>query len=90
MSTGQQRKVRIYTTRWCGFCHRAKQILSQEKVDFEEIAVDGDHETRAWLREASGQRTVPQIFFDDESIGGCQELETLWARKKLHAKLRAS
>ena len=90
MSNKQQRRVRVYTTRWCGFCHRAKQILARENVAFEEIPVDGDQEARTWLRQATGQHTVPQIFFDDESIGGCQELEVLWARKELHGKLQAN
>lgn len=81
------RKVTIYTTPWCGFCHRAKRLLEQHEVPFHEIDVDGDGETRAWLREATGQRTVPQIFFDEESIGGCSDLETLIGQQRLMAKL---
>jgi glutaredoxin 3 len=81
------KKVRIYTTDWCGFCHRAKRILESEGVPFEEIGVDGDFETRAWLREQSGQRTVPQIFFDDESIGGCNELQLMVYAGQLDERL---
>ncbi|MCP4498588.1 MAG: glutaredoxin [Deltaproteobacteria bacterium] len=86
--TSTPRLVRIYTTAYCGFCHRAKHILASENVAFEEVAVDGDNEKRKWLREKSGQRTVPQIFFGDESIGGCSELEVLVARKTLQQKLQ--
>lgn len=83
--------VRIYTTPWCGYCHRAKRLLQEHGVPFEEIDVDGDFEKRAWLRTASGQRTVPQIFFGDDSIGGCSELTALVYRGELDAKLgRAS
>lgn len=81
------RKVKIYTTPWCGFCHRAKRLLAQHDVPFDEIDVDGDAETRAWLRDVSGQRTVPQIFFDEESIGGCSDLEALIATHQLAEKL---
>ena len=79
--------VRIYTTAWCGYCSRAKRILKKRGVEFTEIKVDGDYDKRAWLREVSGQRTVPQIFFDEESIGGCDELEVLVNRGQLDSKL---
>jgi glutaredoxin 3 len=81
------KSVRIYTTPWCGFCHRAKHLLQREGVEFEEIDVDGDRDKRAWLREVSGQRTVPQIFFDDDSIGGCDELTALIYSGKLDERL---
>lgn len=79
--------VRIYTTSWCGFCHRAKQVLRQHEVAFEEIDVEGQPDLRAWLRKATGQHTVPQIFFGDESIGGCTDLLALIAAGKLDARL---
>lgn len=83
--------VRIYTTPWCGYCHRAKRVLEDHEVPFEEIDVDGDFEKRAWLKQVSGQRTVPQIFFGDESIGGCDELIRLVHKGKLDEMLgRAS
>jgi glutaredoxin 3 len=75
--------VRIYTTQWCGYCVRAKRLLENEGVPFEEIEVDGDHEKRAWLVKATGQRTVPQLFFGDESVGGCDELTTIIYSGKL-------
>ncbi len=81
------KSVKIYTTPWCGFCHRAKHLLAQHDVPFEEVDVDGDFETRAWLREKTGQRTVPQIFFGDESIGGCSDLEHLLRKGELDARL---
>lgn len=82
--------VRIYTTSWCGFCHRAKQVLRQHEVAFEEIDVEDQPELRAWLRNATGQHTVPQIFFGDDSIGGCTDLLALIAAGGLDARLERS
>lgn len=69
--------VKVYTTAWCPFCHRAKALLNQRDIAFEEIDVEGDTETRAWLKKASGQHTVPQVFIGEESIGGFTELAAL-------------
>ncbi len=81
------RKVTIYTTTYCGFCRRAKAILKQQNVPFEEIDVEDDDEKREWLQEVTGQHTVPQIFFDDEPIGGCMDLEELVRSGQLGQKL---
>ena len=79
--------VRIYTTKFCPYCIRAKMILKDRKVPFEEIDVAGDDEKRAWLVETTGQRTVPQIFIGEESIGGCTELAQLDGSGELGKKL---
>lgn len=81
------KKVTIYTTQYCGFCRRAKALLSKRGIPFEEIDVDGDDEKREWLVGATGQHTVPQIFFDQESIGGCSDLEDLDRRGTLMPKI---
>ena len=71
-------KVTIYTTRFCPYCHRAKRLLAQKGVAFEEIDVTGDWEARDRLMEkAGGRTTVPQIFIDGRSIGGYDELAAL-------------
>ena len=44
---------------------------------------------RTWLQKASGQRTVPQIFFDDESIGGCSDLEAIISAGELKRRVAA-
>lgn len=76
-------KVIIYTTDYCGYCKRAKALLSQKGITFEEINVEGDDEKRAWLIEQTGQRTVPQIFINEKSIGGYDELSALDRSGKL-------
>jgi len=71
-------EVRIYTTTYCGYCVRAKQLLAKKGVPYQEIDVTGDHDARAWLVEASGgRRTVPQIFIGGKPIGGFTELRDL-------------
>lgn len=79
--------VRIYTTPWCGYCIRAKALLREHHVPFEEIDVSGEPELRRWLVEVTGRRTVPQIFFDDEAIGGCDDLQILIAQGRLDERL---
>lgn len=81
------RAVRIYTTSWCPYCHRAKRVLEEHGVPFTEIDVDGDAKQRAWLREATGRHTVPQIFFDEESIGGCDDLVAIVRAGQLDVRL---
>ena len=81
--------VKVYTTNWCPFCRAAEGLLKRKNVPYERIDVHGDRETRAWLAEATGQRTVPQIFIDDRSIGGCQELHALERSGKLDDMLQA-
>ncbi|MBW3567679.1 MAG: glutaredoxin 3 [Proteobacteria bacterium] len=67
--------IEIYTTGYCGYCRRAKSLLEDKGVTYEEIRVDFDPARRAEMTErASGRRTVPQIFVDGRGIGGCDEL----------------
>lgn len=70
-------KVVVYTTSWCPYCRAAEALLQKKRVDYERIDVSGDVETRRWLLERTGQRTVPQIFINDVSIGGFSELSSL-------------
>jgi len=69
--------VRIYTTSYCSFCRRAKELLSRRGIQFEEIDVTADAATREWLLDATRRRTVPQIFIGERPIGGYDELSAL-------------
>ena len=69
--------VTIYVTDYCGFCARAKRLLTQKRVRFTEVNVEDRTDLRAWLREASGQRTVPQIFINGRSVGGFTDISAL-------------
>ena len=67
-------KIEIYTTRTCGYCFAAKRTLDSESLEYVEYDVSRDMEKRQWLMRVTGQRTVPQIFVNDVSIGGYTEL----------------
>jgi glutaredoxin 3 len=84
---GQQKKIVIYTTSWCPYCIRATRLLKSKGWKFEEIDVDGDDEKRAWLRRVTGRRTVPQIFIEEESVGGYDEIAALDRRGELDRKV---
>ncbi|CAM3789815.1 glutaredoxin 3 [Corallococcus sp. ZKHCc1 1396] len=82
--------VKIYTTTYCGFCVRAKDLLKRKGVDYTEVDVTGDDDARAKLVEMSGgQRTVPQIFIGDTHVGGYSDLAELDKQKKLDPMLSA-
>ena len=68
----------IYTSSLCGFCYRAKSLLKKKNIPFEEIDIDLDYSKRIEMIKRSGGRTsVPQIFFKDCHIGGCDDLYKL-------------
>lgn len=79
--------VTVYSKEVCPYCDRAKQILKNKDIDYEEIMVDQDDQQLAKMKELSGQKTVPQIFIGDESIGGFDELYELVKQDKLDQKL---
>ena len=81
-------KVEIYTTPLCGFCYRAKRLLSQKGVEFSEVDIMMQPEQKqVMVTRANGARTVPQIFIDDEHVGGCDDLFALDAAAKLDPML---
>ena len=68
-------KIEIYTTPICGFCHRAKQLLSQKGVKFSEINVMMNSGKREeMVKRSNGGSTVPQIFIGNKHVGGCDDL----------------
>lgn len=80
--------VEIYTWSMCPFCIRAKALLNKKGVNFTEYCIDGDEEAREKMaRRARGRRSVPQIFIDDEHIGGCDDLYALERQGKLNSLL---
>jgi glutaredoxin 3 len=81
-------KVQVYSKQNCPYCVRAKALLQKKNVPFEEIDIEHDDEKRAWLVEASGQRTVPQIFVDGRPLGGYTDIDALDREGKLDPLLR--
>lgn len=82
-------KIEIYTSPLCGYCSRAKKLLSGKGVEFTEINVLGDTEMRDEMAgRAGGDRKVPQIFVDGEHMGGSDELTALEESGRLDELLR--
>ena len=80
--------VEIYTWKFCPFCIRAKALLNEKRVRYTEYSIDGDNDARAKMSErAGGLRTVPQIFINGKSIGGCDDLYELEKDNKLNELL---
>jgi len=67
-------RIRIYSTRWCGYCVRAKALLDAKGIEYEEVSLDGDPAFRRNLFDLTGGWTVPQILIDGTPIGGYTEL----------------
>ena len=71
-------KVVIYTSSLCGFCYKAKSLLKRKNILFNEINIDIDIEKRKeMIKRSKGKTSVPQIFFRNHHLGGCEELYKL-------------
>ncbi|MBD1214458.1 MAG: glutaredoxin 3 [Dolichospermum circinale Clear-D4] len=81
-------KVEIYTWSTCPFCLRAKSLLNKKGVNFTEYSIDGDEDARAKMAQrANGRRSLPQIFINDNHIGGCDDIHGLDRQGKLDEML---
>jgi glutaredoxin 3 len=83
-------RVQVYSTRWCGYCVRAKTLLDAKRIDYEEILLDDDPAFRQRLHELTGGWTVPQIVIDGTPIGGYTELWRLDKSGVLEERLAAA
>tara|TARA_R110000868_G_scaffold88542_1_gene246821 strand:+ start:141 stop:395 length:255 start_codon:yes stop_codon:yes gene_type:complete len=81
--------VVIYSSDWCPYCIRAKQLLTHKGVTFEEIKVDGKPDVRAEMTRKARQTSVPQIWIGSSHVGGCDDLYALERAGKLDALLKA-
>ena len=80
--------IEIYTSPFCGFCYRAKSLLNDKGVDYMEVDIISQPKRHSEMIErAGGLQTVPQIFIDNQHIGGCDELYELEAKDKLDSML---
>lgn len=80
-------EVVMYSTRFCPYCMRARRLLKSKGVEFTEIAVSGNDELWAEMEQRSGRNTVPQIFINDESVGGFDDIAALNRQNVLDQKL---
>lgn len=82
-------KVEIYTSMMCGYCTRAKALLMQKNVSFQEFDVGMDPNLRKEMASRSnGEYSVPQIFIDEVHVGGCDDLYSLERKGKLDQLLK--
>ena len=81
--------VVIYTTQVCPYCVRAKQLFQRKGVSYREVDVSFDQAERMALVARTKQRTVPQIFINDQHIGGCDDLYALERSGQLDPLLQA-
>jgi glutaredoxin 3 len=82
-----QHAVVMYTTSWCPYCERARQLLAAKNVPIEEIDIESAADKRAEMHTRSGRRTVPQIFIGDHHVGGSDDLLALEAAGELDSLL---
>ena len=82
-------RIQIYTTRWCGYCVRAKALLDAKGITYEEVSLDDDPAFRRNLFDLTGGWTVPQILIDGTAIGGYTELWRLDQSGSLDGTLAA-
>jgi glutaredoxin 3 len=85
----QVSRIRIYSTRWCGYCVRAKALLDAKGIEYEEVLLDGEPAFRRNLFDLTGGWTVPQILIDGTPIGGFTELWRLDKSGALDERLAA-
>lgn len=81
-------KVEIYYWTTCPFCTKARALLDSKNVEYTGYDITGDEEARDKMTERTGgPRSVPQIFINDNHIGGCDDLHALDGKGELDTLL---
>ena len=83
------KNITIYTGPLCNYCEAAKRLLARNNITYKEInvaIVDGAMDEM--IKKANGKKTIPQIFFDDQHIGGYDEIRALEKNNKLQDLLK--
>lgn len=81
-------RVKMYSTRFCPYCIRARTLLDSKGVAYTDIGVDGDPQLRHEMMALSGRRTVPQIWIDELHVGGFDDLAALERQGRLDELLK--
>tara|TARA_B100000925_G_scaffold72772_1_gene50933 strand:- start:220 stop:471 length:252 start_codon:yes stop_codon:yes gene_type:complete len=77
------KQVVVYTTKTCPYCYKAKGLLKKLGIPYKEISVDFNSKLRAEMALKAGKTSVPQIWFDEHHIGGCDDLHSLHEKNNL-------
>ena len=85
------KSIIMYTGPMCNFCDAAKRLFARNNISFKEIDISTKDGLRdEMIQKANGKRTIPQIFFDDQHIGGYDEVRALEKENKLQDLLKSS
>ncbi len=79
----------MYSTSWCPYCARARQLLTTKGAAFTEIDIDEVTGARDEMRQRSGRSSVPQIFVGDRHLGGYDDMHALDKKGELDPLLAA-
>ena len=83
------KSITIYTGPLCNYCDAAKRLLVRNNAPYKEINIaEVDGAMDEMIKKANGKRTIPQIFFDDQHIGGYDEVRALEKENKLQDLLK--
>ena len=83
------KNITMYTGPMCNFCDAAKRLFSRNDLKYKEIDISSKDDLRdEMIKKANGKRTIPQIFFDEQHIGGYDEVRALEKENKLQALLK--
>jgi glutaredoxin 3 len=82
--------VTLYTTRYCPYCIRARNLLDSKGVAYRDIAVDNEPQLRREMMIRSGRDTVPQIWIGERHIGGCDDMYLLERQGRLDELLKGA
>jgi len=82
-------EILIYSTLMCPYCSAAKLLLKSKNLNYQEIRVDQDHQQRQIMIEKSGRTSVPQIFINNQHVGGFDDLYAMNRAGKLDQMLNA-
>ncbi len=80
-------KILMYTTPFCGYCAAARSLLRKKGVEYEEISISGDATMREKMISITGRTSVPQIFINDEHVGGFDDMAALDSAGELDTRL---
>jgi len=81
--------IKIYSTRFCGYCRAAERLLESKGVTYDVIKVDEDPDLFDYMMKVTGRQTVPQIFIGNHHVGGFDDLSAINQSGELEELLAA-
>ena len=83
------KNVTVYMGPMCGYCDAAKRLLARNNISYKEINIALEkNKMEEMIKKSNGKRTIPQIFFNEDHVGGYEELRALEKEKKLESLLK--